>query len=240
MSWLHVLPSVSSISPANLWDHLIPQTKIALNLLWQSTATPTASAYARLLGPFAYNKMPLTPIGCKVQVPQEKWQCGTWTYHCVNGWYLNMSPGALLCTQLSHQEHVFQTSQQYSTIQTQNHHQSFANPSGQTHACHSQLQSCTAHHTAIQELHTIIEHAQAKCNNPSVNLAPLLRVQLTSTSSPPTYQHHHHHPPTPVPKVPCPHAMRPGKLLLKTLVCMQIIYRMLPRYFSPWQEDYFG
>eukprot|EP00804_Cyclotella_cryptica_P013852 CCRYP_018165-RA/>CCRYP_018165-RA protein AED:0.42 eAED:0.42 QI:0/0/0/1/0/0/3/0/199 len=61
---------------------------MTLNLLRQSNATPTLSVYAHLCGPFDYNKMPLAPMGCEVQVHEKTNQCGTWAYHCVDGWYL--------------------------------------------------------------------------------------------------------------------------------------------------------
>ena len=63
-----VLAGVAYGLPPSLWDCLLPQTKITLNLLRQSNATPTVSAYAHLNGPFDYNKMPLAPMGCAVQV----------------------------------------------------------------------------------------------------------------------------------------------------------------------------
>ncbi|KAL7485388.1 hypothetical protein ACHAW6_010989 [Cyclotella cf. meneghiniana] len=55
----------------SLWDHLFAQTRISLNLLCQSNATPTVSAYAHLNGPFNYNKMPLAPMGCEAQIHEK-------------------------------------------------------------------------------------------------------------------------------------------------------------------------
>jgi len=78
--------------PPSLWDRLLPQTEITLNLLRQSNAMPTVSAYAHLCGPFDYNKMPLAPMGCEVQVHEKTDSRGTWAYHCVDGWYLYTSP----------------------------------------------------------------------------------------------------------------------------------------------------
>ena len=60
--------------------------------LRQSNATPTVSAYAHLRGPFDYNKMPLAPMGCAVQVHEKTDKRGTWAYHSVDGWYLSTSP----------------------------------------------------------------------------------------------------------------------------------------------------
>ncbi|KAL7485757.1 hypothetical protein ACHAW6_011365 [Cyclotella cf. meneghiniana] len=62
----------------NLWDRLLPQTEITLNLLCQSTAMPTVSAYAHLAGPFDYNKMTLAQMGCEVLMHEmtDKEACG--------------------------------------------------------------------------------------------------------------------------------------------------------------------
>ena len=74
-----------------LWDRLLPQAEITINLLRQSNATPKVLAYAHMNGPFDYNKMPLAPMGCKVQVHEKTDKRGTWAYHCVDGWYLSTS-----------------------------------------------------------------------------------------------------------------------------------------------------
>jgi hypothetical protein len=86
------LAGVADDFPQNLWDHLLPQTEITLNLIWQSNAMPTVSAYAHLSGPFDYNKMPLAPMGCEAQIHEKTNKQGTWAYHSVDGWYLFTSP----------------------------------------------------------------------------------------------------------------------------------------------------
>eukprot|EP00804_Cyclotella_cryptica_P026381 CCRYP_007674-RA/>CCRYP_007674-RA protein AED:0.46 eAED:0.59 QI:0/0/0/1/0/0/2/0/127 len=75
-----------------LWDRLLPQAEITINLLRQSNATPLISAYAHLNGPFDYNKMPLAPMGCNVQVHEKSDARGTWAFHSVDGWYISTSP----------------------------------------------------------------------------------------------------------------------------------------------------
>ena len=69
--FLSVLAGVADDFPQNLWDRLLPQTEITLNLIWQSNAMPTISAYAHLSGPFDYNKMPLAPMGCEAQIHKK-------------------------------------------------------------------------------------------------------------------------------------------------------------------------
>ncbi|KAL7488410.1 hypothetical protein ACHAW6_014001 [Cyclotella cf. meneghiniana] len=59
-------------------------SRITMNLLQQSNANPTVSSYAHLNGPIDYNKMPLTPLGCKPQLPKNPKSCSTWTIHSVD------------------------------------------------------------------------------------------------------------------------------------------------------------
>ena len=86
--FLSVLAGVADDFPLTLWDRLLPQTEITLNLLRQSNATPTVSAHAHFTGPFDYNKMPLAPMGCAAQIHEKTDNRGTWHYHSVDGWYL--------------------------------------------------------------------------------------------------------------------------------------------------------
>ena len=81
----HFLSILAVDFPPNLWDWLLPQTKITINLIQQSNATPNVSAYAHLSIPFNYNKMPLAPVGCEAQVHEKTDQRGTWAYHSVDG-----------------------------------------------------------------------------------------------------------------------------------------------------------
>ena len=90
--FLSVLAGVANDFPPNLWDRLLPQTEITVNLIRQSNATPTVSAYAHLSGPFDYNKMPLAPMGCNAQIHEKTDKRGTWAFHSVDGWYLFTSP----------------------------------------------------------------------------------------------------------------------------------------------------
>ncbi len=74
---LSILAGVADDFPQNPWDRLLPQTEITLNLIQQSNAMPTVSAYAHLSGPFDYNKMPLAPMGCEAQIHEKTNKRGT-------------------------------------------------------------------------------------------------------------------------------------------------------------------
>ena len=90
--FLSVLAGMAESFPLHLWDRLLPQTEITLNLPRQSNATSMVSAYTHLAGPFDYNKMPLAPMGWEVQIHEKTDKQGTWSYHSVDGWYLATSP----------------------------------------------------------------------------------------------------------------------------------------------------
>jgi hypothetical protein len=81
----------------NLWDRLLPQTVLTLDLLRQSNVAPTISAYQYVNGAFDYNKMPLAPMGCAVQVHENSERRGTWAANSSDGWYLRTSPEHYRC-----------------------------------------------------------------------------------------------------------------------------------------------
>ena len=89
--FLSILAGTADDFPLSLWDRLLPQAELTLNLLRKSNANPRLSAYAFLCGSFDYNKMPLAPLGCKVQVHEKADQRGSWAFHSVDGWYLGTS-----------------------------------------------------------------------------------------------------------------------------------------------------
>ncbi len=50
--------------PITLWDRLLPQAILTLNLLRQAKVDPSVSAYQFMHREFDYNKMLLAPLGC--------------------------------------------------------------------------------------------------------------------------------------------------------------------------------
>jgi hypothetical protein len=60
------LSSVDPTFPLHLWDRLLPQAEITLNLLRTSILHPQLSAAAQFHGLVDYNKTAFDPPGCKV------------------------------------------------------------------------------------------------------------------------------------------------------------------------------
>jgi hypothetical protein len=167
--FLSILAGVANNFLPNLWDWLLPQTKIMINLIRQSNATPNVSAYAHLSGPFNYNKMPLAPMECEAQAHEKTDKCGTWAYHLVDGWYLFMSPKHY-CTHNCHIKHT-KSNRLSDTVQFQ--HKCITTPTI-THVdkvlhalanCIKALQSMTSgarNSQAAQELQQIIEATKTR------------------------------------------------------------------------------
>ncbi len=97
-----ILAGVNDSFPMKLWDKLLPQTVLTLNLLRQSNVAPTVLAYQYVQGSLDYNKMPLAPIGCAVQLHESSERQGTWAENTTDGWYLQTSPEHYRC----HKVHV--------------------------------------------------------------------------------------------------------------------------------------
>ncbi|KAL7475781.1 hypothetical protein ACHAW6_001684 [Cyclotella cf. meneghiniana] len=123
--FLSILAKVADDFPLDLWDKLLPQAKITLNLLCQSNATPTILAYAHLNGPFNYNKMLLALMGCNTQVHEKTDSRGTWVFHSIDGWYLNTSPKHY-CT---HRCHIKSTKSEQLSDTVHFHYNHITNPS---------------------------------------------------------------------------------------------------------------
>ncbi len=86
-----ILSGVDNSFPMQLWDKLLPQTVLTLNLLRQLNVAPTVSAYLYIHGNFDYNKMPLAPMGCAVQLYESINRRGILADHSTDGWYLETS-----------------------------------------------------------------------------------------------------------------------------------------------------
>ncbi len=92
-----VIAGVDNNFPMRLWDRLLPQMVLTLNLLCQSNVALTVSAYQYVHGAFDYNRMPLAPMGCAVQVHESNERRGTWAVNAIHGWYLQTSPEHYCC-----------------------------------------------------------------------------------------------------------------------------------------------
>ena len=85
---ISILEGVDSSFPMSLWDKLLPQAELTINLLRQSNSTPNVSAHAHLFGVFDFNKMPLAPLGCAIQIHEDPDKRASLAPHTIDSWYL--------------------------------------------------------------------------------------------------------------------------------------------------------
>ena len=86
--FLSILYGTNPLFPINLWDKLLPQAIITLNLLRISGINPQLSAFSQIWGNFNFNSTPLVPAGAKLLIHENASVRESWAPHAVNGWYL--------------------------------------------------------------------------------------------------------------------------------------------------------
>ena len=95
--FIAILAGVDPTFPMNLWDRLVPQAVMTLNLLRQSRKNPAISAYQHINGVFDYNKTPLAPLGCAVEMHESTNRRRTWDPRSLSGWYIGTSTEHYRC-----------------------------------------------------------------------------------------------------------------------------------------------
>ena len=87
---LAILAGVAPDYPRNLWDLLIPQTKITLNLLIQARPDHTKSAWEAFAGTLNYDATPLGPLGCEVISHKKTGTRNSWDFHGEPAWNIGV------------------------------------------------------------------------------------------------------------------------------------------------------
>ena len=83
--------------PMHLWDLLLPQCDMTLNMLRASRVHPQISANDALNGTFNFNATPLAPVGCKVVVHEKPTKRKTWDPAGTHGFYLGPAMRHYIC-----------------------------------------------------------------------------------------------------------------------------------------------
>jgi hypothetical protein len=85
----HFVARLSSVEPSfplHLWDRLLPQAEITLNLLRISRLHPQLSAAAHFHGLVDYNKTAFAPPGCKIIAHEKPGKRRMWAPHGQHGY----------------------------------------------------------------------------------------------------------------------------------------------------------
>jgi hypothetical protein len=91
------LASVDPDFPLHMWDHLLPQAEMTLNLLYKSRQNPQLSSAARYHGMVDYNKTDVSPPGCKIIAHEKPSQRRAWTPHGKHGYSLGTTMHHSMC-----------------------------------------------------------------------------------------------------------------------------------------------
>eukprot|EP00804_Cyclotella_cryptica_P030727 CCRYP_009139-RA/>CCRYP_009139-RA protein AED:0.22 eAED:0.22 QI:0/0/0/1/0/0/4/0/733 len=83
--FLSILAGVDVSFPNYLWDKLLPQTELTLNLLRQATISPSLSAWEAFHGIFNYDATPLGPMGCPVIIHNKASTRKSWDFRGRDG-----------------------------------------------------------------------------------------------------------------------------------------------------------
>ena len=93
------LSSVDSNFPIHLWDKLLEQAILTLNLLRGSRVNPAISAWVDLFGQYDYNATPIQPPGINVLVHDKPGERDSWAPHASAGWYIGPAMKHYRCYQ---------------------------------------------------------------------------------------------------------------------------------------------
>ena len=89
--FISILAGVAHDFPSHLWDLLLPQAELTLNLLRQSLRNPSVSAWEDSHGKFNYDAMPLGPLGISVIVHAKPSRRRSWDFRGKDGWSVGVS-----------------------------------------------------------------------------------------------------------------------------------------------------
>jgi hypothetical protein len=98
--FLAILAGVDSAFPPYLWDLLLPQAELTLNLLQQATLNPQISAWEIFQGPIDFNKMPLGPVDCHALIHAKPASHQSWDFCAKNGFYIGPALESYRCFKL--------------------------------------------------------------------------------------------------------------------------------------------
>jgi hypothetical protein len=98
--FLSILAGVDLTFPPYLWDLLLPQAELTLNLLQQSALNPRISAWEFFQGPFDFNKTPLGPVGYCVLIHTKPATRCSWDFCAKKGYYIGPALDLYRCFKL--------------------------------------------------------------------------------------------------------------------------------------------
>jgi hypothetical protein len=91
------LASVGPYFPLRLWDIILPQAEMTLNILWTSRQHPQLSSADHYHGLIDYNKTAFSPPGCKIISHEKPGKRCNWAPHGQHGYSLGPAMHHYIC-----------------------------------------------------------------------------------------------------------------------------------------------
>jgi hypothetical protein len=82
------LCSTDESFPMHLWDRLLPQAVMTLNMPRTSIINPKISAATHIFGQYDFNRAPIVPPGTRIIAHETPSRRRTWAPHGKDGWYI--------------------------------------------------------------------------------------------------------------------------------------------------------
>jgi hypothetical protein len=95
------LCSTDKAFPRHLWDRLLPQTILTLNMLRTSRINPKIFAATHLDQQYEYNRVPMAPPGTIIIAHEMPNHRHTWASHGKDGWYIGPALDIIVATEFT-------------------------------------------------------------------------------------------------------------------------------------------
>ena len=95
--FLSILAVVAPDFPRNLWDFLLSQAELTLNLLRQATLNPSRSTWSYFHGPFNCDARPIGPFVCNIIAHKKIGTRNSWDFRGAAGWYVDVALQHYVC-----------------------------------------------------------------------------------------------------------------------------------------------
>ena len=96
----HLIAGICATNPSfpmHLWDRLLKQCNMTLDMMRTSRIHPPLSTYHQLHGHYSYDATPMIPPGTKVVMDEKPKQRGSWDIHGEDGWYIGPALQHYMC-----------------------------------------------------------------------------------------------------------------------------------------------
>ena len=185
--------------PQYLWDLLLPQAELTLNLLRQANVNPKISAWEYFQGAaFQYDATPLGPFGCPVMIHKKTSTQHSWDFQGKEGWSVGVVLEHYRCDRVVAKD----TKAEAISDTVEYRHQSITSP------------TVTPANRILHGIYTLtnaLTNAPSAVHDAQLDAITVLRdaCQSWAGHSKPTPQQHVRHPSPPHTPIPMPHKPTP-------------------------------